>query len=60
MKIIKKVSSAYSVLNCNNGRYQLVNTIGEYESENQAYSEMLAILNKCKTEIDVVNRITNV
>jgi len=55
MKIIRKVSSAYSVINCKNGRYQLVKIIGEYESEKLAYSDILSLFNQMKTEIDLID-----
>lgn len=53
MESKNRTSSTYSVLKFQNGKYRLVKFIGEYKSENEAYRDMLSILDKNKTEKQV-------
>lgn len=53
MKIHKIISSAYSVIDCKNGKYQLVKVLGEYAVSIEAYSDMVNIINNKKSESNV-------
>jgi hypothetical protein len=53
MKIHQITSSSYSVFEHRKGVYWLVKVIGEYSSKNEAYSDMLDIMNNKVTEQEV-------
>ncbi|MCH1624455.1 hypothetical protein [Fredinandcohnia quinoae] len=50
MEVIKKISSAYSVVGNGGKGYWLVKVLGSYSSSNEAHSDMLDVLNEKKTE----------
>lgn len=53
LKIQKIISSSYSVQENQNGTYALIKYIGEYDTRDEAYSDMLKIFSNEKTESEV-------
>jgi hypothetical protein len=53
MKINKITSPSYSIIKQPTGRYRLVKVIGEYNSVDEANSDMYKLLTNQKTEQEV-------